>query len=475
MSSGADILLIGRQDDHVYSAAASAAEKRGHGIITPETTADALKHHRTDGAEVVLLFLPLPDAGGGRVLNQIIARDPRAIVLVSGKDDELIHGADAVERGAYLYLTDPTNEEELLAALGLALGARQSDAELRYLRRKDAEGSDWQSIVGRSAGMRAANIMVRKICRRTMMGGSPPVLITGETGTGKGLFAKAIHYNSIRRGRAFVELNIAAVPATLLEAELFGHERGAFTDAHSARAGLFEVAHQGTLFLDEIGAMPLELQAKLLSVVEECSIRRLGGNEPKPIDVQLVTATSRDVEAMTERGEFADDLYHRLNVVRIELPPLRERGEDKLLLAETFLESLCRDYGLPIKRLNSGARRAIDRYPWPGNVRELRNCLERLVLLEDEISIKEEQLRIGTRRSGGSIRGNGSSIEIVFPAGGLSLDEVEREIIRKALERAGGNLSRAARLLSISRDTLVYRVRKHGLSENETKRKRGTD
>ena len=459
----AEILLIGADNEAVRDAVQAAVRRRGHELKHETAAEPGLAIHRAEGAEVVFLALPLPDAPSPDVLQRLRTQDPRAVVLVSGRDADIGHGAVALELGAYLYLADPTDHEELHAALGLALGAKRADAELRYLRGRDAAGSDWQSIVGQSEGMRQAFTTVRKICRRTMLGGSPTVLITGETGTGKGLFAKALHYNGVRRSRAMVELNCAAVPASLMEAELFGHERGAFTDARAARAGLLETAHLGTLFLDEIGALPLELQGKLHNVVEEKSVRRLGSSASRPVDVQLVAATSRDLEAMVEAGEFAADLYHRLNVVRIHLPPLRDRGDDKLLLADTFLEALCREYGLPPKRLSDSARNAVDRYPWPGNVRELRNRIERIVLLADDEQIGEAQLGLEPDNGRARIRRSGAELEIELPPGGLPLAELERAAIRRALEVTGGNVTHAAHLLDVSRHTLLYRMKKHGL------------
>jgi transcriptional regulator with PAS, ATPase and Fis domain len=304
---------------------------------------------------------------------------------------------------------------------------------------------------------------VRKICRRTVGGGAPTVLITGETGTGKGLFAKALHYNSVRRNWALVELNCAAVPATLIEAELFGHERGAFTDARSARAGLFETADRGSLFLDEIAALDLSLQAKLLNVIEEKRVRRLGGSGERSVDVQIVAATAQDLEVMTAENRFRRDLFHRLDVVRIHLPPLRKRGDDRLLLAETFLVQLCHEYGLPARQLSAGARRAVERYDWPGNVRELRNRIERVVLLRDDAVVRTADLELPEPERRVEIRDGAEGLSVELPEQGFKLDDLEREVLSQSLERHKGNVSRAARFLGITRQTLIYRMRKHGL------------
>ncbi|NOZ85057.1 MAG: sigma-54-dependent Fis family transcriptional regulator [Deltaproteobacteria bacterium] len=463
----AQLLIIGKALERSTDLLVQVATNQGLSVKSAETFEEGARIHAQGDAEVTFLLLPVQDATASDVMKKLKRQDPRSIVIISGKDSTVSHGPSALELGAYLYLKDTADKEELLAALGLAMEARRTDAQLRYLRGRDAAGSDWQSIIGQSKGMRLAFAMVRKICRRTMLGGSPTVLITGETGTGKGLFAKALHYNGVRRSRAFVELNCAAVPPQLLEAELFGHEQGAFTDARATRIGLLETAHLGTLFLDEIGALPIELQAKLHLVVEEKSVRRLGSSRARPVDVQLVAATSKDLESMVEEGKFAADLYHRLNVVRIHLPPLRDRGEDKVMLAESFLESLCLEYGLPPKRLSDEARKAINDYYWPGNVRELKNRIERVILLVDDEVIQREHLGLHTKSGRVLVSmGQKGDVDVDIPRGGVPLATLERAAIMKALDLSDGNVSKAARLLDISRHTLLYRMKKHNISKS---------
>ncbi len=307
--------------------------------------------------------------------------------------------------------------------------------------------------------------VVRLLCERSSRGGAPTVLITGETGTGKGMLAKCIHFNGGRRTRAFVEVNCAAIPGSLLESELFGHERGAFTDAHAARAGLFETADRGTLFLDEIGSVPLALQAKLLTAIEEKRIRRVGGRNATLIDVQIVAATHTDLKEAVRQGDFRADLYHRLNVVAVRMPSLRERGEDKLLLAEAFVAQTCAEYGLGPRRFTPAAVRYINDYPWPGNVRELKNQIERVLLLHNDEEIDVEQF--DARRS--SLPPDPNGFQLSLPADGIALATIECEAIKRALQRTEGNVSRAARFLRITRQTLIYRMKKHGLegAENE--------
>jgi transcriptional regulator with PAS, ATPase and Fis domain len=290
--------------------------------------------------------------------------------------------------------------------------------------------------------------------------------LNGETGTGKGMLARAIHLSSSRSQRAYVDVNCASLPPALLEEEIFGHERGAFTDAHEARAGLFETADRGTLFLDEISTLSLELQAKLLTVIEEKRVRRIGGSSPRQVDVQVIAATNRDLSEMVNRGHFREDLFHRLNVIALTLPPLRERGEDSLLLAHSFLRSLCEGYGIPERSLADDARECITRYLWPGNVRELRNQLERIVMLEEDELVRAQHFPFqwegaGARRGG---RDAGGALRVSLPEQSFSLKALEREVLRQALGKAGGNVSRAARYLSITRRTLLYRMKKFQLA-----------
>lgn len=460
----AHILIIGGDGD-APRAVESFVSRRGHTPTLVRRASEGLTKHRDDGADVVVLCLPLVDGSGDVVLGQLLAQDRRALVVVTGRDDTIGGAADALAGRAVEYIADPAGDTDALqTAIGLSLGARQSDVQLRYLRKKDAAGADWETITGEGAKMRRVFATVRQICHRTAGGNAPTILVTGETGTGKGLIAKAIHYNSARRGRAFVDVNCAAIPAPLIEAELFGHERGAFTDAASARPGLFETADGGTLLLDEIGALHIDLQSRLLTAIEEKTIRRLGSQHTIDVDVQIIAATHRDLEAMVAVREFREDLYHRLNVVCIELPPLRDRGGDKLLLAESFIRTMCQGYGLPIKQLSPAARQAIDDYRWPGNVRELRNQIERIILLEPAEVIDVHHFQFGEGAKTVSIRNDGARLDISLPDEGVSLDDLERAVIDRALEKCAGNVSKAARFLGVSRQTLIYRLKKHGLA-----------
>ncbi len=434
--------------------------RRGHQSTVADAGADCLRRFKTEAIDLVVACLPLPDLRGTELLDSLRQADPAAPVIVCGTDDAVDGAARAYEHGAFEYVTDPVEDShDLLAAVGVALGSRRGDVQLRYLRQRDAEQAKWDAFIGSSPSMLEVYRVVRQLCDRSWRGGAPTVLITGETGTGKGMLAKCIHYNGGRRTKAFVEVNCASIPGNLLESELFGHERGAFTDAHTARAGLFETADRGTLFLDEIGSVPAPLQAKLLTAIEEKSIRRVGSRKSRIIDVQIIAATHVDLVRAVREHTFRADLYHRLNVVSVRMPALRERGDDKVLLAESFLAQVCAEYGLVPRRFSSAARRHLLEYRWPGNVRELKNQIERIVLLNNDEEIDAEHFdspRFTPAPETGRFR-------LSLPDDGVSLGDIEREAIRRALERTSGNVSEAARFLRVTRQTLIYRMRKHGL------------
>jgi DNA-binding NtrC family response regulator len=467
MEQAFDILVVGG-DDAAIDVIRKGCAQRGHVAKVARTGKEGLQIHRDEGAELVIVQLPVPDLPGATLLRQLRGQDPRITMITCGKDPSVQGAPDALQLGAVEYLPEPARDpHELLSVIGVALGARKTDAQLRYLRKKDASEAEWQTIVGNCAAMRKVFTIVRQVCQRTAIGGSPIILITGETGTGKGMIAKSIHYNSARRSRAYVDVNCAAIPPTLLESEIFGHERGAFTDARAARAGLFETADGGTLFLDEIGTLPLDLQAKLLTVIEEKRVRRIGGGLPKKCDVQVIAATNRDLVAMVRKGLFREDLFHRLNVVSIVLPPLRERDDDKIMLATSFLRSMCQEYGQPERKLTEEAKQAIAKYSWPGNVRELRNAIERIVMLEEEQEVRPEHFTFAhsTAKPGVEVLGEGGTLKVQLPDQPFSLEALEREILRQSLERAGGNVSHAARYLGISRQTMIYRMKKFQLGD----------
>ncbi len=378
------------------------------------------------------------------------------ILVVGGRSDE-DGGGRVVRKGADAQLPTSVGRERFQATVERVNELSRLRSELNYLRRRDAQGAEIGQLVGGCEPMQEIFHKVLTLCRRTVRSRMPAVLITGETGSGKGQIARAIHYNGTRRDQALVEVNCASLPDTLIEVELFGCEQGAYTGANKARPGLFEVGHGGTLFLDEIGTLGLELQAKLLRFLDDHTVRRLGSTTERALDVQFIAATHRDLAAAVKQGGFREDLFFRLHTIHLHLPPLRERASDVVELARGFLEELCREYGRDPMRLSEEVECAILDYAWPGNIRELRNRLERVVLLSDRLVITPQDLELPT---GGTILTSSASgsLNLQLPPGGVNLEELERKLIGEAMRQTDGNVSKAARLLGLTRSALRYRL-----------------
>lgn len=417
--------------------------------------------------DLILLDLNLPDQTGLEILSKIKEMGLDAKVIMMTAHGNVQTAVEAMKAGAYDYLSKPLILSELKAVLDKAVGQARLEGALSYYRERDAPKASLSSLVGESPAMR---LMKEKITRllesehRIGEEGEPPaVLITGETGTGKEVVARSIHYNGPRKDEPFVEINCASIPSHLLEAELFGYERGAFTDAKERKRGLFEAADGGTLFLDEIGEIDISLQTKLLKAIEEKVIRRLGSIRPQKVNIRILTATNQALEELIGLGKFRSDLYFRLRVITIETPPLRERGSDILLLANYFLKRQCRRYRKSEMRLTRSAEEILSGYAWPGNVRELRNIIEQAVFMAQGEFIGSEQINLAPALSKpmpemGIEKKDG---EVILPSQGISLEEVERNLVVQAIEQAGGNVTRAAKLLGLSRDTLRYRMEKY--------------
>ena len=407
--------------------------------------------------DVVFSDVRLPGMDGIELLRRIRDFDPSIPVVIMTAYGTIEGAVQAVKLGAFDYLKKPVDLEELRLLAECAREHSQLRQELSYYRRQAARDVPFAGVVGDAPSVRAVLDQARQIAA---LDETPPVLIIGETGTGKGLVARTIHASSGRATNPFIEVNCTALPANLMEAELFGHERGAFTDAKESRMGLFEAAAGGFLFLDEVGDIELSLQGKLLKAVEDRTVRRVGGIRDRKVDVRILAATNRDLERETQRERFRRDLYFRLAVILLRLPPLRERGDDVLTLAHHFLERFRAKYGRPVQRIEAEARDLLRAYPWPGNVRELSHVIERAVLWSQGPALDIEHLALDTPAAGAADDGRAGSGS--RPAG-MDLEQWERSLIEQALREADGNQTRAAQHLGISRDTLRYRLKKYGL------------
>lgn len=432
------------------------------------TVAEALAQFAAEVPAAVLLDIDLPDGSGLNVLRQIKDERPDVVVIMITGNVLIENTISALRGGAYDFIGKPVNLEELRVTIRNGIEAHQLRREVDQVRRERAQQFAFEQIVGQSSPMQKMLSLAAKVAESEVSS----VLLQGESGTGKDLVAKAIHYGSHRAERPFVAINCAALPATLIESELFGYEKGAFTDAKARKEGLFEQAEGGTLLLDEIGELELSLQAKLLRVLEEGAFRRVGGLKDIALDVRVIAASNRDLKTESEAGRFRLDLYYRLSIIQIDIPPLRERGDDVLLLAEHYINTIGSRLRLrkKITGLASDVGAMFRRYDWPGNVRELRNVIERALILEDSDVITMEYLP--TALTGGSVQrasvqsgaagaaGLDSAAQFLLPTQGISLDEVEMSFVKQAIERSEGNQTRAAELLGISRDQLRYRLKK---------------
>ncbi|HLG17874.1 MAG TPA: sigma-54 dependent transcriptional regulator [Blastocatellia bacterium] len=441
-----------------------------YAAVEAGSLADGMAAFESEQPAAVLLDINLPDGSGIDALREIKRRQPDAVVIMFTADVHVEDTIAALRGGAYDFISKPIDLEELQVTIRNGIEAQTLRKEVRLFRRERARQFGFDQIKGESPAIRAMNHLARKVAESEVSS----VLLLGESGTGKDLVAKAIHYASRRSAAPMVAINCSAIPATLMESELFGYEKGAFTDAKARKEGLFEQAEGGTLFLDEIGEMEISLQAKLLRVLEEGAFRRVGGLKDIPLNVRVIAASNRDLRADSEVGRFRLDLYYRLSVIQIEIPPLRERGDDVILLAEHYIRQFNERLRKRIRALVPEVAEIFRRYAWPGNVRELRNVIERVVILEDGDMITTTYLPQGlvprdasadiTARPS-AVPGHNDSTDTLagvfrLPPEGIILDEVEKSLVRQALARSGGNQTRAAELLGISRDQLRYRLKK---------------
>jgi len=417
-----------------------------------------------DECDLMILDYRLPDMTGLQVLERVRQGMPEVSVVMMTAYGTVENAVQAMKLGAFDYLTKPVNLDALAMVVQKALETTRLRREVHRLRSQQREILGDIRIIGKSPAMRAVLDLVRKVCASQ----ATTVLLEGESGTGKNVVAKAIHYGSQRAERPFVNITCSALTETLLESELFGHERGAFTDAKQQKKGLLELADEGTAFLDEIGEMGLAMQAKVLRFLEEKTFKRVGGTRDIHVDVRIIAATNRRLEDAVSAGRFREDLFYRLKVIPIRLPALRERREDIPLLVQHFLDHFNQDFRKNTKSVDPAAMECLKTHHWPGNIRELRNVIERIMILENKERIEPEDLPPGLREQPpvAGRHGGGRDAAASVPVGTMTLDEIERSAIRQALERVGHNQVRAARLLGISRDTLRYRMRKFGLLDS---------
>jgi len=470
--SGSTVLIV---DDEQTLARSAKAFLADHGYDAEVATSGekAMELLENLQPDVVFADVRLPGMSGLDLLKRIREFDPVIPVIMVTAYGSIEGAVEAVKLGAFDYVKKPVDLEELKLLADRARENRLLRQELSYYRRRATRDVGFPAMLGESPVIRAVLERARQIAS---LDEAPPVLLTGETGTGKGLLARAIHASGPRAMKPFIEINCTALPATLMEAELFGYERGAFTDAKESKPGLVEAAEGGFLFLDEIGDVDLSVQGKLLRAIEERAVRRVGSVRERKIDFRIVAATNRDLEREARQERFRKDLYFRLAVIVLDVPPLRERGSDVLLLTEHFLRSFNAKYGKVVREMSAAARDLLLSYPWPGNVRELSHVIERAVLWSRGPTLDIEHLAVtsptgvgsadhGASRASGSPDGEpgAAPAAAALPPPGVDLAQWEKAVIERALREAGGNQTKAAQRLGISRDTLRYRLKKFGL------------
>lgn len=429
-------------------------QRQGYETRTVGTGEEALQLLETLEFQLLLTDLRMPGISGLDLLREVRRRFPEIAVIILTAFGTIENAVEAMQSGAYHYVTKPIQFPELSLIVDRALEHTRLVEEVKRLRESLDARYGFDAIIGRSSLL----LEVLDIAARAAQS-EATVLIQGETGTGKELLARAIHQNSLRKGRPFLAINCGAIPKDLLESELFGYRRGAFTGALENKKGKIETADGGTLFLDEIGELPLGLQVKLLRLIQQGEMEKLGALEQMKVDVRIVAATNRDLRTMMAAGEFREDLYYRLAVIPITLPSLRDRTEDIPDLTRHFLDANKRKLGRVDLQLPPALIPYFTRYEWPGNIRELENVLERIVVLSRGVEVTLGDLPEFLRREYTAV----GSLNLELPPDGISLDLLEKELIEKALEKFGGNQTRAAQYLDLSRKTLIYRMEKHGL------------
>jgi DNA-binding NtrC family response regulator len=468
----ANSILIIEDDEMLADNIRTHLERNQWETHVAHTAEEGLKKLETVRPDMVLTDYMLPGKTGLDVIKAALEVDPQVKVIMMTGGGSVQVAVEAMKAGACDYLSKPISLAELTLILEKALGQSRMEKTLSVFQRRQSRGS-LDAIIGESPAMMATKAKARQVLeaeKRMNDNDLPSILITGETGTGKELLARALHFEGVRSNWPFIELNCASLPPNLLESELFGHERGAFTDAKDRRIGLVEAADGGTLFLDEIGEVDLSIQAKLLKLLEDKTLRRIGSVRERKVNIRIVSATNQNLEQMVRDGRFRSDLYFRLRVISLSMPPLRDTGEDILRIAGFYLQSHAKRYGKKGLRFSAGANERLLRYGWPGNVRELRNMLEQTVLLSQDEVITPDQLAFGPGQlQDDSAQGNEHGRD-ALAAGGrgvAKISEVGQDLVFKTLEKTDWNISKSAKLLGLSRDMLRYRIEKYGLARPE--------
>ena len=437
--------------------------KKDYEVFLAKDAEEAFSQIKAQFPDVILLDIILPGLDGLRVLERIKQNDPDIIVIMITATNTAKTAVEAMKLGAYHYVTKPFDNDELRLIISRSLSEKALKQELIFRREEMDKSFDFENIIHKSSVMKDIFKVVKQIADS-----KSTALIMGESGTGKELISRAIHYNSNRKNYPFVTINCAAIPETLIESELFGHEKGAFTNAIEKKLGRFEVAHQGTLFLDEIGELSLATQAKILRFLEEKEFNRVGGSKTIKVDVRLITATNKDLNQLIKKGNFREDLYYRINVVPIVIPPLRDRKEDIPLLIDHFINKFNVENNKNVKGFNKEAIELMMQYEWPGNVRELENLVERVIALTSGEYIQLSELPLSFKNIP---KTNGLKESVLD--GKVSFiqaeEEFEREVILDALKRTNHIQSHAAEILGISRRILKYKMDKLGISQNKVK------
>lgn len=449
------ILLV--EDETIFAKAVKKhLERAKYKVDLAGDLAEAREHYKSNPPDLVLLDMRLPDGSGLDLLSEIKKSVNNTSVLVMSAYGQLEDAVSAMKLGASDYLKKPIDLEELIINVEKVLDKSELAQKLTNSAKREQHATETVEFLGKCKQIKSVRDQVERISRLSQAEDvvPPTVLVLGETGTGKDVVARLLHEKSSRNSKPFVHVDCASLPKDLIESELFGHEKGAFTNAHVARTGLIEAAEDGVLFLDEIGELPLDLQSKLLAVLERRTLRRVGTTQERPVAAWIIAATNRDIESLSEKGEFRSDLYYRLNVMSLAMPALRERGNDILLLANHFAAQTARRYGIQFDGFSEDAEQALIEYSWPGNVREMKHILERAILLSGDGVLEEGLLNIDKKPV--STEENDLNED-------LTLGEAELQLIKQALERTNRNVSKAARELGITRMALRYRIKKYDL------------